>query len=278
MADNERMGEIRVADAEREKAIQVANATQAPRDRHPRGQARTGRPRGRAGQGAADRRKDGRLRARVAGQDRRARHAHPAGRRRRPGDRGRKPGQGRTSSPRRPPCRSSRPRPTSSARPSKREAEAAVLEAQHMAMAKAAIAEAQRIEAEQRAALEAPAKAEKANVVVAAEAEAETPPHRGPGPGLRDLRQARRRSPRPVRNPGQEGRGPEADHRRLRRCPAGLPTDDAGALRPPRRGLGQGHLQHQVRQGRGLGRGRAAERHTAPRPTGCTAWPAPCRR
>jgi flotillin len=55
----------------------------------------------------------------------------------------------------------------------KRVAEAAVMEAQHGAMAKAAIAEAQRIEAEQRAALEAPAKAEKAKIVVSAEAEAE---------------------------------------------------------------------------------------------------------
>ncbi|HEX7377458.1 MAG TPA: SPFH domain-containing protein [Pirellulales bacterium] len=55
----------------------------------------------------------------------------------------------------------------------KREAEAAVLEAQNRAMAKAALAEAERVEAERRAALEAPAKAEKAKVVVQAEAEAE---------------------------------------------------------------------------------------------------------
>jgi len=55
----------------------------------------------------------------------------------------------------------------------KRSAQAAVLEAQHLAMAKAAAAEACRIEAEKRAELEAPAKAEKAKVVVAAEAEAE---------------------------------------------------------------------------------------------------------
>jgi flotillin len=54
----------------------------------------------------------------------------------------------------------------------KREAEAAVLEAQNRAMAKAALAEAEKIEAEQRAALEAPAKAEKARVIVEAEAEA----------------------------------------------------------------------------------------------------------
>jgi flotillin len=55
----------------------------------------------------------------------------------------------------------------------KREAEAAVQEAQHRALAKAALAEAERIEAEQRAALEATAKAQKAKVVVDAEAEAE---------------------------------------------------------------------------------------------------------
>ena len=55
----------------------------------------------------------------------------------------------------------------------KREAEAAVLEAQNVAMTKAALAEAQRVEAERRAALEAPAKAEKAKRIVEAEAEAE---------------------------------------------------------------------------------------------------------
>jgi flotillin len=56
---------------------------------------------------------------------------------------------------------------------SKREAEAAVLEAQNRAMAKAALAQAERVEAEKRAAVEAPAKAEKARVIVEAEAEAE---------------------------------------------------------------------------------------------------------
>jgi flotillin len=54
----------------------------------------------------------------------------------------------------------------------KREAEARVLEVQNLAMAKAALAEAERVEAEQRAQLEAPAKAEKARVTVDAEAEA----------------------------------------------------------------------------------------------------------
>ena len=56
---------------------------------------------------------------------------------------------------------------------SKREAEAAVQEAQNRAMARAAIADAERVEAEQRARLEAPAKAEKARTIVEAEADAE---------------------------------------------------------------------------------------------------------
>lgn len=55
----------------------------------------------------------------------------------------------------------------------KREAEAAVQEAQHRAQAKAAVAQAERIEAERRAEVEAPAKAQKARVIVEAEAEAE---------------------------------------------------------------------------------------------------------
>jgi len=55
----------------------------------------------------------------------------------------------------------------------RREAEAAVQEAQNRAMAKAALAEAEKVEAERRAAVEAPAKAEKAKIIVAAQAEAE---------------------------------------------------------------------------------------------------------
>ncbi|MEX1040853.1 MAG: SPFH domain-containing protein [Pirellulaceae bacterium] len=54
----------------------------------------------------------------------------------------------------------------------KKEAEAGVIEAQNRAMAKAAIAEAEKVEAEKRALLEAPAKAEKAKVEVDATAEA----------------------------------------------------------------------------------------------------------
>jgi len=55
----------------------------------------------------------------------------------------------------------------------RREAEAAVLEVQNRAMAKAALAEAERVEAEKRAELEAPAKAEKARIIVDAQAEGE---------------------------------------------------------------------------------------------------------
>lgn len=51
-------------------------------------------------------------------------------------------------------------------------AEAAVLEAEHLARAKAALAEAERIEAERRAELEAPAKAQRARIEVDAAAEA----------------------------------------------------------------------------------------------------------
>lgn len=55
----------------------------------------------------------------------------------------------------------------------KREAQAAVQEAENRALARAALAEAERVEAERRAELEAPAKAEKAKMIVDAEAEAE---------------------------------------------------------------------------------------------------------
>jgi flotillin len=55
----------------------------------------------------------------------------------------------------------------------KREAEANVLEVQNRAMARAALADAERVEAERRAEVEAPAKAEKAKAIVDAEAVAQ---------------------------------------------------------------------------------------------------------
>ncbi len=56
----------------------------------------------------------------------------------------------------------------------KKQAEALVMEMQNRALAKAALAEAERVEAEQRAKLEAPARAQKAKQVVDAEAAAES--------------------------------------------------------------------------------------------------------
>jgi len=53
------------------------------------------------------------------------------------------------------------------------QAEAAVIEAENLAQAKAALAEAKRVEAKQRAELEAPAIAQKARIIVDAEAEAD---------------------------------------------------------------------------------------------------------
>lgn len=53
------------------------------------------------------------------------------------------------------------------------QAKAAVLEAKNLALAKAALAEAERVENERRAEVEAPAKADKAKTIVEAEAEAE---------------------------------------------------------------------------------------------------------
>ena len=134
-----------------------------------------------------------------------------------------------------------------------READAQVREAQYMAEARAADAQAKKLEAEKRAELEAVAKAMKAQVVVDAEADAERVRIAALAEAG-DLRQARSRSPRPVRDPGQEGRGHEDADRELRRRPAGLPDADA---RAPRHAVGerrQRHRQHQVRQGGGVGR------------------------
>ena len=222
------MGETRVAEAERDKSIQVANARKEQSDRHPRGRSAS-RPCAiaDAGKGA------GRSASRQAGV--RARSA----------------GQRLPSS--RCACRWPRPTPrrsTAKTRPQARvaasQAELAikkaeayqtgrrpqasrpkprVLEVQNRAMAKAALAEAERVEAEQRAKLEAPAKAEKAKHDRRCRGRGREAPHRGQGRGRRDLRQARSRGPRPVRDPGQEGRRPAsrsskpaAARRRPSRC------------------------------------------------------------
>ena len=76
VADNEKMGEIRVADAEREKAVPGGQRPQAPRDRHARGHARAGRAHCRARQGAAGGRAVGRVSEAGPGEGRRAGDAH----------------------------------------------------------------------------------------------------------------------------------------------------------------------------------------------------------
>ena len=172
VADNEKMGEIRVADAEREKAVQVANAhklreigtREATREQAVR-VAELDKEQQVGEQSAA-------FQKQSPGQGRRARDAHQAGRCRRPGGRGREPGQGRRGRLAGQPCRSRRPRPTRWAKPARCRPRPPCLEAEHLARAKAALAEAQRIEAERRAALEAPAKADKAKIEVEAAAEA----------------------------------------------------------------------------------------------------------
>ena len=171
VADNERMGEIRVAGAERDKAIQVATARrdqsigtrEAERDRAIR-VAELEKEQNIGEQTAAFEREsqvknaEREMRVRVADADASAitgeniaqakvaeSQAELAVRRAEAYQRG-----------------ESR----------KREAEAAVLEVQNRAMAQAAIAEAERVEQEKRAQLEAPAKAQRAKVEVDAAAEA----------------------------------------------------------------------------------------------------------
>ena len=105
VADNERMGEIRVADAEREKAVQVANAHKV-REIGTREAMREQAVR------VAELDKEQQVGEQTAGfereapgQGRRARHAHQAGRGQRPGRSKAKTWPRPTSSPRRPPCR-----------------------------------------------------------------------------------------------------------------------------------------------------------------------------
>ena len=138
----------------------------------------------------------------------------------------------------------------------KREAEAAVLEVQNRAMAKAALAEAERVEAEQRAKLEAPAKAQKAKVIVDAEAAADMRRLQARAEADAIFMKLDAEARGQLRDPGQEGRGLAADRGSLRRRQGSLPAADAGAHGQAGRSLQPGDLEHQVRQDRGLGRRR----------------------
>jgi len=172
VADNEKMGETRVATAERDKAIQVASARrdqmigtreaereQAVRVANLEKEQIVGEKQAVFEQQASVKNAEREMRISVAGADAQAidgenlaqasiaaSQAELAVKRAEAYERG-------------------------EAR--KKEAEAAVLEIQNRAMAKAAIADAERVEAEQRAKLEAPAKADKAKRIVDAEAAAE---------------------------------------------------------------------------------------------------------
>ncbi len=172
VADNEKMGEVRVADAEREKSIRVAEARrdqsigtrEAERERAVK-VADLEKEQTIGEQGAAFLResevkeREREMRVRVADADaaaidgeNQAQAAIAASRAELAVKEAEAYERGQSR---------------------QKQAKAKVIEVENQAMATAALAEATRIEAEQRAALEAPAKAQKARIIVDAEAEAE---------------------------------------------------------------------------------------------------------
>jgi flotillin len=172
VADNEKMGETRVASAERDKSIQVANANkeqsigtrEAQREQAVR--IATLEKEQSIGEKTAAFEKDSQVK--LAEQQMRVKVAEA--------DAGAIDGENQAAarvaaSQAELMIRKAEAYEKSEGR--KKQAEASVQEMQNRAMAKAALAEAERVEAEQRAKLEAPAKAQKARVVVDAEATAE---------------------------------------------------------------------------------------------------------
>ena len=136
----------------------------------------------------------------------------------------------------------------------KREAEAAVLEAQHLAVAKAALAEAERDRGRAARRARSPAKAEKAEIDRRRRGRGRAPRIEAEGEASAIFAKLEAEARGQYEILAKKGEGLQRDHRRLRRRPAGLPAADARTLRQPGRGLGQGDLEHQVRQGRRLGR------------------------
>ena len=157
----------------------------------------------------------------------------------------------------------------------KREAEAAVLEVQNRAMAKAALAEAERIEAEERAKVEAPAKAEKARIVVDAQAEAERRRLEAEGEAAAIYAKLEAEARGQYEILAKKGEGLKQIVERLRRGERGFPANDAGASGESCQLVGQGDLEYQVRQGRGLGE-RRTKRSFEHGGLSCTRWPARC--
>jgi flotillin len=171
VADNEKMGEIRVADADREKAVQVANAhkvreigtREATREQAVR-LAELDKEQQVGEQSAAFQKQsqiknaEREMRIKLADADALAVEGENVAR--------------ATVAASQASLQVKKAEAYQLGETRKVQAEAAVLEAEHVARAKAAIAEAQRVEAERRAALEAPAKADKAKIEVEAAAEA----------------------------------------------------------------------------------------------------------
>ncbi len=171
VADNEKMGEIRVADAEREKAIQVANANklreigtreaireQAVRVAELAKEQEVGEKAASFERESQVKDSEREMRIRIAQADADAID-----------------GENRSKAQVADSMAELQVKKAAAyeiGQTKRVQAEAAVVEAEHVALAKAALAEAQRIEAERRAALEAPAKAEKAKIEVDAQAEA----------------------------------------------------------------------------------------------------------
>jgi flotillin len=171
VADNERMGEIRVAEAEREKAVQVANAVKTR-------EIGTREARREQAVRVAELDKEQQVGEQTAGFQREA-QVKDAEREMRiklaDADAGAIQGENEakaTIAASQAALQVKKAEAYELGETRKVRAEGAVLEAEHFARAKAATAEAQRIEAERRAAVEAPAKAEKAKIQVEAEAEA----------------------------------------------------------------------------------------------------------
>lgn len=171
VADNEKMGAVRVAAAEREKAIEVANAekvqtigtreamrTQAVRVAELEKEQHVGEQTAKYEQDAQVKAAERDMRVKLADADARAVEGENLAK----ADIAASQAE----------LQVKRAEAYELGETRKVRAEGSVLEAEHLARAKAALAEAQRIEAQRRAELEAPAKAEKAKVEVDAQAEA----------------------------------------------------------------------------------------------------------
>ena len=171
VADNEKMGEIRVADAEREKAVSVANADkvreigtrQAMREQAVRvaeldKEQQVGEQAASFEREAQVKDAEREMRIKLADADARAIE----------GENTAKADIAASQAA----LQVKKAEAYELGETRKVRAEGSVMEAEHLARAKAALAEAQRIEAKQRAELEAPAKAQKAKIEVEAQAEA----------------------------------------------------------------------------------------------------------